>query len=648
MSIKKKLMFQTALILLLVVATALVSFQRFNSVKEQWSTYRQEVTKRSELIIEMKAQLGYGGAIHNFKNLVIRGGDKYANKFNKNYDKFSKMVSEYKNLSSITSEELSALSDIKSVIDKYKNAVPLIEGKYDSKSVRELDKMVKISDGPAVKGFDELFHVYEKLIAQNTEALNTKIIHAIEIMIALFIVMIVLLFVINGIIAKSLVSRIESIKDVIRKMTNGDFTSSAETDAKDEVGMLQNELGQFVKEMDSSFRATFKQLSDTGDAIVPLVTQISDIKFAANAEADISNQISSASQQMNATITDIAHNVTESVDKTQNTLQIAQEGGKAIHEATEYSQSMSSTMSKLAGDVSNLKDGANKIGDVVKVINDLSDQTNLLALNAAIEAARAGDAGRGFAVVADEVRKLAERTQVATDEIESVISEIQNSVTSTVHEANNAVESVNTQLDLTQNANLSFSEILAEIKEIDMLISGISAAVEEQSATTAEIASNMETLSHGSGKMEKISEELMWASDEMIDSVNDINKTFSDYNTTCHAIPFIQAKIAHVLLLKDVLHCTISGKCDINMPDHHNCGFGKLYYGDLRDKYGNNRDFKDLEGPHKLVHEVARKLVDSMASNDPALIEQNINTFQEGVKDFVSRINVLIASESRK
>src|SRR6202035_3047452 len=82
--------------------------------------------------------------------------------------------------------------------------------------------------------------------------------------------------------------------------------------------------------------------------------------------------------------------------------------------------------------IGGLAQAAQKIGDVVKLIQDVAGQTNLLALNATIEAARAGDAGRGFAVVASEVKSLAVQTAKATEEIAGQILSVQSSTTSAV------------------------------------------------------------------------------------------------------------------------------------------------------------------------------------------------------------------------
>src|SRR5262249_55372146 len=112
---------------------------------------------------------------------------------------------------------------------------------------------------------------------------------------------------------------------------------------------------------------------------------------------------------------------------------------------------------------------ADKIGDVVKLIQNVAGQTNLLALNATIEAARAGEAGRGFAVVASEVKSLAVQTAKATEEIARHIVAVQGSTHGTIG---------------------VIQTIRERMREINARTSGASASVEEQSKATVEITEN--------------------------------------------------------------------------------------------------------------------------------------------------------------
>ncbi len=126
--------------------------------------------------------------------------------------------------------------------------------------------------------------------------------------------------------------------------------------------------------------------------------------------------------------------------------------------------------------VQELAASAEKIGNVVQLINTIAGQTNLLALNATIEAARAGEAGKGFAVVASEVKDLATQTAKATEEISQQIASVQQA---------------------TQHTVGAIQEIARTITEMSQISTSIAAAMEEQGAATAEIARNVQEAARG-------------------------------------------------------------------------------------------------------------------------------------------------------
>ena len=177
---------------------------------------------------------------------------------------------------------------------------------------------------------------------------------------------------------------------------------------------------------------------------------------AASEQASTNVQtVASATEELSSSVLEIGRQVAEST-------RIA---GKAVEQANHSSDTMQG-----------LAKAAQRIGDVVELINTIAGQTNLLALNATIEAARAGEAGRGFAVVASEVKALAEQTAKATGEIGQQILAIQAA---------------------TKESVGSIQEIGATIASVNEITTAVAAAVEEQGSATAEIARNVQEAARG-------------------------------------------------------------------------------------------------------------------------------------------------------
>ena len=164
------------------------------------------------------------------------------------------------------------------------------------------------------------------------------------------------------------------------------------------------------------------------------------------ARQQMAQAIASESEQMMAAISEIARN--------------AQKAAATANEAARTAEAANETVTKLG-------QSSAEVGGVVDLISRIASQTRLLALNATIEAARVGEAGRGFAVVASEVKQLAQETAQATDEIGARIQAIQ-------AQSRDAVSAINM--------------ILGIVKQIDQTQAAIASAVEEQTATSAELS----------------------------------------------------------------------------------------------------------------------------------------------------------------
>ncbi len=130
--------------------------------------------------------------------------------------------------------------------------------------------------------------------------------------------------------------------------------------------------------------------------------------------------------------------------------------------------------------MSGIEASAQKITDIIGVIDEIAFQTNLLALNASVEAARAGEAGKGFSVVAQEVRQLAQRSAQAASDIKALIQD-----------SNNQVED---GVELVNQAGGALTEILASIGDVVVIVEGISTASQEQASGVQEINASVASM----------------------------------------------------------------------------------------------------------------------------------------------------------
>jgi methyl-accepting chemotaxis protein len=216
-------------------------------------------------------------------------------------------------------------------------------------------------------------------------------------------------------------------------------------------GYIKSFEGQ-VREALEALGTASGQMLTTSDGISKTAerstTQVQAVASASEEASSNVQTVAAASEELSASIAEISQQVARA----------ASIAGRAVDETKQTD-----------GTVQGLVEAAARIGEVVKLINDIAGQTNLLALNATIEAARAGEAGKGFAVVASEVKSLANQTAKATEDISAQITAVQN---------------------VTKDAVEAIKRIGGTIGEVSSVATSIASAVEEQGAATKEITRN--------------------------------------------------------------------------------------------------------------------------------------------------------------
>lgn len=207
-------------------------------------------------------------------------------------------------------------------------------------------------------------------------------------------------------------------------------------------------------------------------------------------------QVAAAMNEMTATVAEVALNAQNASTATHAADEQTTIGEAAVLRSIQAVLDLSDEVEQTSGVITQLAIDSSEIGKVLEVIRSIAAQTNLLALNAAIEAARAGEQGRGFAVVADEVRTLASRTHSSTQEIQAMISKIQNGISNAV----NVMETGRIEAAETVGHVKRTQQILADIKRSVSQINGmnlqIATAAEEQSMVAEDINRNVVSINN--------------------------------------------------------------------------------------------------------------------------------------------------------
>ena len=238
-----------------------------------------------------------------------------------------------------------------------------------------------------------------------------------------------------------------------RALSGGDLTGTIETTRSDDMGQLLRAL---------------QQLNVNLVAVIGDVRANVDSMSAATRDIAAGNlNLSSRTESQASSLEETASSMEEFSSTVKQNAENAQQASKLVVSTTEIATRGSDSVARVGTTMSDISDSANKIVDIISLIDGIAFQTNILALNAAVEAARAGEQGRGFAVVATEVRNLAQRSAGAAKEIKVLIDD--------------SVSKVETGNRIVNEAGQTMTEVLESVQRVATIMNEIAGASREQS-----------------------------------------------------------------------------------------------------------------------------------------------------------------------
>lgn len=347
------------------------------------------------------------------------------------------------------------------------------------------------------------------------------------------VVSILLLF----LISRGVTRNLKEIVTVSHRISQNDLSvEEIQYDGNDEIG----ELATAINTMNHNLRQVVLQLLDVSGTT----------NNQSEALTQATNQVVAGSEQIATTMQDLSAGTVSQADHTSelsggmedfsHKINAANENGQTIQQASEGVYIMTTEGAKLMAksasqmsriddimrdavvNVQNLDTQAQKISELVSVIQTIASQTNLLALNAAIEAARAGEHGRGFAVVADEVRKLAEDVSISVTDITGIVGSIQQE-----------------SAQVTESLQIGYEEVeqgTTQIQETTETFTHISTAIEEMVASIQVVIDNLADMSQDSDSMLGAIQEISAVAEESAASIEQTSASSQQTNSSMEEV----------------------------------------------------------------------------------------------------------------
>ncbi len=310
--------------------------------------------------------------------------------------------------------------------------------------------------------------------------------------------LVLMVFVIAGLlmiylkVEPPLVALKKSLEDI--NSGGGDLTRRIPHEGNDEIGEIIIKFNDFLSLIQSLMQSILMETDNLVSSSNRLTIMAQDAKEDIVKQQIGTDQVATTVTQLSSTVQEVAINTKNASETASQSNSETEIGKTVVNNAVQSIYTLSSGIDTASSAISKVEEDCKNVSSVLDVIQSIADQTNLLALNAAIEAARAGEQGRGFAVVADEVRTLASRTQDSTQEIQSMIENLQRGSRDAVKAMTDSESQAKETVSEIESAGGVLDKVSSLVGSISDMNTQISHAVNEQQTVVEHINQNVITI----------------------------------------------------------------------------------------------------------------------------------------------------------
>ncbi|MGN4125574.1 methyl-accepting chemotaxis protein [Lysinibacillus sphaericus] len=323
------------------------------------------------------------------------------------------------------------------------------------------------------------------------------------------VILILLIALIIYLLARYIRGEVQIMNEHLASLATGDLTQTMLIHTKDEFGEMAQyynhsleALGGMMKRIlteSETVASTAEELTasvqEVNLSVTDVATSMQGVAENTMKQQEVSDQLESETTQLTADMHGVINTLESAVQHSATTSDIAADGSKQIRSFVNEIVYLHTQVENSAKLVSSLKNQSAQIEKMSQLISSITDQTNLLSLNAAIEAARAGEAGKGFAVVAGEVKALAEQTGHASQDIATLVHNIQSQINDVVTVMEQSRTIAHNGIESVQQAGVTFDTIANAIEDLKQSIEETSSNTTEAYGKLTEVTSKVHAIS---------------------------------------------------------------------------------------------------------------------------------------------------------